>query len=249
MLHWRTQLVPLSLLIAALTACTQHTHPNSNCEWPKETATTALNPSRPSQQRHLSDDAEFAEDLAIRYADARAGPHSGHFEGMAEYGQARDKCMTVLLNVIGSSHSVTEEQVRRSLGHRRASLDLAVILSFVLLFGLAAHLATKRIVRRYSADDGWVGSLVMTAFVAIAGSAFGVLAGEEWSLLLESLRVGSGHLSYRVERIPWTKHRFGFFLGGLILFWLISGFHYYRDYRARRSRCLSSAGFPRLTDR
>ena len=68
-----------------------------------------MNPSQPWQQRHLSDDAEFAEDLAIRYADAYRGPHSGHFEGMPEYGRTRDQCVIALFKVIGSSHGVTEE--------------------------------------------------------------------------------------------------------------------------------------------
>src|ERR1700680_1367385 len=84
------------------------------------------NPSEPSQQRPLSDEAEFAEDLAIRYADSRRGPRSGHFEGMAEYVRTRDQCMITLFKVIGSSHGVTDEQVRRSVGHRQTSIDLAV---------------------------------------------------------------------------------------------------------------------------
>ena len=222
------RLLPLSLLaLGGVIGCTRHIPSNSNCEWPQEIA-TGLNLSEPSQRQHLSDDAEFAEDLAIRYADARRGPRSGHFEGMAEYVRTRDHCMTALFKVIGSSHGVTEEQVRRSLGRRRTSIDLAVIVSFVLLFGFGASLVTRRVVRRYPADDGWTGPVVMTALTAIAGSIFGVLAGELWSLMLEDLRVGNGHLSYRVERIPWTQHRFGLFLGGAVLFELISGFQYYR---------------------
>src|SRR6266478_9394592 len=93
----------------ASSTCLHNRVHNSNCEWPQETAAHALNPSHPSQQRHLSDDAEFAEDLAIRYADAHRGPRSGHFEGMAEYGRTRDKCMAALFKVIGSSHSQPEE--------------------------------------------------------------------------------------------------------------------------------------------
>ncbi len=238
-----TRLVPLSLLLlGTLSGCTRHTQPNSSCEWPKETATGALNPSQPSQQRHLSDEAEFAEDLAIRYADSRSGPHSGHFEGMAEYGRTRNQCISALFKAIGTSHSVPEEQVRRSLGHRRTNVDLAVMLSFGLLFGFSANLVARGIVRRYPADEGWAGPVVMTAFTAIAGSAFGVLAGEQWALALESLRLGNGHLSYRVERVSWAQHRFGIFLGGMILFGLISGFQYYRarirvaDYRTVSNR-------------
>src|SRR5579863_2735026 len=224
-----TRLLLLSLLIlGSLTGCTRHAPLNSNCEWPPETSPGALNPADPSQQRHLSDDAEFAEDLAIRYADARRGPHSGHFEGMPEYGYTRDRCMATLFTAIGNTHGITEEQVRRSLGRRRTSIDLFVILSFVLLFGFCASLLTQRIVRRYPVGDGWIRPVVMTTFTAVAASACGVLAGEQWSIMLESLRVWSGHLSYRIQRIPWTQHRLSFFLGGIILVWLISGVQYYR---------------------
>jgi hypothetical protein len=224
-----TRLLPLSLLaLGGLIGCARHAQPNSDCEWPHEIASGPLNLSQQSQLHHLSDDAEFAEDLGIRYADMRRGPHSGHFEGMPKYGRTRDQCITALFKVIGSSHGVSEEQVRRSLGHRRTSIDLAVMVSFVLLFGFGASLVTRRVVRSYPAEDGWTAPVVMTALVAIAGSVFGVLDGELWSLMLEDLRVGSGHLSYRVERIPWTQHRIGLFLGGAVLIVLISGFQYYR---------------------
>jgi len=79
----------------------------------------------------------------------------------------------------------------------------------------------------------------MTALAAIAASFFGVLAGEEWSVLVENLRLGNGHLSYRVERIPWAQHRLGLFVGGVILFGILSGYRYYRarvrGYQPRRA--------------
>jgi hypothetical protein len=47
----------------------------------------------------------------------------------------------------------------------------------------------------------------------------GLLLGEEWSLTAESLRVGTGHLSYRGDRLPWAQHRIGFFVLCVALFW------------------------------
>src|SRR5450432_1433006 len=159
-----TRLLPLSLLaLGGLIGCARDVQPNSDCEWPHEIASGPLNLSQQSQLQHLRDDAEFAEDLGIRYADVRRGPHSGHFEGMPEYGRTRDQCITALFKVIGNSHGVSEEQVRRSLGHRRTSIDLAVMGSFVLLFGFGASLATRRLVRRYPSEDGWTAPVVMTA--------------------------------------------------------------------------------------
>jgi hypothetical protein len=49
--------------------------------------------------------------------------------------------MIALFKVIGSSYGVTEEQVRRSLGHRRTSIDLAVMVSFVTLFGIGGSVS------------------------------------------------------------------------------------------------------------
>ena len=186
---------------------------------------------QPSQERRLSDDAEFAEDLAIRYADARRGPRSGHFEGMAEYGRTREQCMAALFKLIGSTHGVTEEQVRRSLGRRRTGLDLAVILSFAALYGWLAYVIARRLYRLY-AHEGLLTEVVMTIFASAAVSAAGVGLGEEWSLLMENYRLSRGHLSYRVMRIPWTHHRLGLFVGGVVLFCLLSALHHRLAIRA-----------------
>ena len=34
-----------------------------------------------------------------------------------------------------------------------------------------------------------------------------VAVGQVWAGLIETLRLGSGHLSYRAARIPWMHHR------------------------------------------
>jgi hypothetical protein len=136
--------------------------------------------------------------------------------------------MSKLFDAIAKNHGVTLGQVVQGLRHRRTSADLAVVLSFALLFSYVASLAAQRICRRYPLDEGWPGPVAITAFTSIAGGACGVLAGEQWSVILENLRVGNGHLSYRIERIPWNHHRLGLFVGGVIVFWLIVGYHYYR---------------------
>jgi hypothetical protein len=100
--------------------------------------------------------------------------------------------MTALFRIIGGSHDVPEEQVQQSLGHRRTSIDLAVMLSFVVIFGFGASVVTRRIVRRHPAGDGWIGPVVMTTFAAIVTSDVAVLAGEQWSGIWENLRIGNG---------------------------------------------------------
>src|SRR5690242_15200212 len=91
-------LILLSMLAFA-SGCNRH--PNADCRWPPDNGS-----------RSLYYDAEFAEDLAIRYADAHTGPRSGHFEGFAQYGRTRDQCMASLFAELASRHSVAEDQVR-----------------------------------------------------------------------------------------------------------------------------------------
>lgn len=215
---------PLLLWLTCIVGSSPCASPNSGCEWPQEIA-APLDLSRSAEARHLSGDAERAEDLAIRYADARRGPHSGHFEGGAEYGLARDQCMARLFQIVGSNHGVTEEQIRWHLAHRSTELDVAVILTFMVLYAWGATLIVRRFCRRnadHQETSGWV---VMIVYTSIIASVIGALLGEVWSDLMENIRLGNGHLSYRAERIPWVHHRVGMFVGGVVLFWLLAAFH------------------------
>ncbi len=215
-----TRLAATSLLVLVWFAgCTGHDQRNANCEWPQETA-ISLDLRNPTQRRHLSDEALVAEDLAIRYADSHSGPRSGHFEGFTEYGQARDQCMTALFSTIARNHGVTSEQVRESLVRRRRSLDLAVILSFAALYGFVANRLARRLCRRFPLHEGWRAALLATIVTSAVVSFIGVLVGEQWSITVEGIRVGNGHLSYRTFRIPWVQHRMELFVAGVFLFWL-----------------------------
>jgi hypothetical protein len=214
------------VVLVCFVGCARTGGRKATCEWPQE-AVVLLDLSKPSDLQHLSDDALVAEDLAIRYADSDIDSTGRRARG-EDYVRTRSKCMVKLFEAIGKNHGVTLEEVRHSLRHRRTTVDLAVILSFALLFSFAASLVARRICRLHPLEDGWVGPIAMTAFVSIAGGVCGVLLGEQWSLTLEMLRIGNGHISYRVERIPWTQHRLGFFAGCVILFWLMVGLRYYR---------------------
>ena len=101
---------------------------NPDCRWPAEAS------HHSADLRHLSADAEFAEDLAIRYADI----HLGRRNPSEEYGAERDRCMAKLFEEIAKEHGVPVERVSSSLGRNRAYIDVAEILPFALLYGLAA---------------------------------------------------------------------------------------------------------------
>ena len=215
----------IALALSCLIGCDRSGGSNANCDWPQETkAPLDLKSSQPG--RHLSKDAELAEDLAIRYADACCRP-SGSTYSMAEYVQSEDRCMAKLFEIVAKDHSVTPEQVRKSINaDRHASLDVVVILSFAVLYYLAASWMAGGIWRHFPPRYGWIVGLAAVLVISSLISLTGVLVGELWSTLAEAFRVGTDHLSYRVDRIPWIHHRLAIFAIGVLIFWLISAFHY-----------------------
>jgi len=134
--------------------------------------------------------------------------------------------MASLFQIIRSNHGVTVEQIRWRLAHRPAELDLAVILTFIALYVWVATLIISRVYRRDADHQGTSAWVVMIVYTSIIASVAGVLLGEVWSDLMENIRLGNGHLSYRAERIPWGHHRLGMFVGGLVLFWLLAAVHH-----------------------
>ena len=150
--------------------------------------------------------------------------------------------MAFLFQVIASVHNVSPDDVRRSLGHRRVSFDLAVILSFAVLYGCGASLLVRWLYRIYGAGEELTTVVAMTALASLIASTVGVLFGEVWSGILEALRIGNGHMSYRATRIPWTQHRLGLFVAGIVAFLLIAVVYRRRATTAiSRPRPLTSA--------
>ena len=134
--------------------------------------------------------------------------------------------MAALFSTIARNHSVTSEQVREYLVRRRTSLDAAVILSFAVLYWFVADRLARRMCRRFPFEGGWPGALVSIVATSIAVSIIGVLLGEQWSIMVESIRLGTGHLSDRTFRIPWVQHRMQLFAAGVFLFWLAAALRY-----------------------
>jgi hypothetical protein len=61
------RLVTVYVGVLGASGCLRRDGRNSDCRWPGESS------NHPVSARHLSTDAEFAEDLAIRYADVHFG--------------------------------------------------------------------------------------------------------------------------------------------------------------------------------
>lgn len=173
-----------------------------------------LNLNHASQRQHLSDDAEFAEDLAIRYADLHRGLHTSHFEGIAEYERARDECMAALFKTIANSHNVTQQEVRQSLGHRHGGFDFAVMLSFSLLYAWVASILAHRLYRLYGAGDGRATLAIMMTVASLLASIAGVMLGEAWFGILESIRIGK-----RASELSRCAHPMGSSPFGAVYCW------------------------------
>ena len=199
--------------VMSLGGCVRRDGRNSDCRWPEEA------PVQPLSARHISADAEYAEDLAIRFADTHFGRHSPNpSEG---YPAERDACRDRLFGEVAKEHGIPVTQVANSLGRNRACIDLAELLPFALFYGLVAIVAARMIWRRYpSAEDGWVPGTIMALFISLAVAATSALLGEVWNWAVEGHRIGNPHMSYRADRLFWHNHRLELFVAALLVFWL-----------------------------
>ena len=200
-------------LVIALGApgCVQRDGRNSDCRWPAEAS------NHSADARRLSADAEFAEDLAIRYADTHFGRHNSTLEKGVE----RDRCLGKLFEEVAEEHGVPVEQVSSSLGRNRAYIDIAESLPFALLYGLAAVAIARMNWRRYSPDEhGWTIGITMASFLSLVLAAGSTMLGELWIWTAEGFRIGNEHMSYRSNRLFWARHRFELFAGAFMIFWL-----------------------------
>jgi hypothetical protein len=206
-------LVIVLVFVAGATGCVRRDGINSDCRWPGEI------PHNPVSAHHLSADAELAEDLAIRYADAHFGLHSPN--PSESYPDERDQCMARLFGKIANEHGVPVEQVSGSLAQNRAYVDMAELLPFALLYSLTAILGARRIWRRYEpAEVGWASGITMALFVSLGFASTSALLGEVWNWVVEGHRIGNPHMSYLADRLFWHNHRIELFVAALLIFWL-----------------------------
>jgi len=225
--NWRYLfIVMVSILLTS--GCVRRDGRNSECRWPGEAC------NHPVSASHLSADAEFAEDLAIRYADSHFGPRSPN--PSETYEAERDQCMESLFEAIGKEHGVPAEHVSGSLGRNRLYIDVAENLPLALLYSLAAVLVARMIWRRYPPEDGYAPGITMALFVSLALAVGSTMLGEQWNWFVEGHRIGNNHMSYRAYRLFWAKHRFDLFAAAWMIFWLAA------IHAARRARLEHSNG-------
>ena len=211
----------LLFLLVCSAGCVGRERLNEDCAWTHDSE-GPLDAQESAGQRHLIEDVTVAEEIAIRYADVRKGRRSGHFEGGTAYVSAREQCLAALFAKIAVAHQVGAPQVRAQVGRRIWSLDVAIGLAFAALYTFVASRIAGGIVGAFQPGKWTLISLAAVLMASVAVSAAGILSGELWSGLAESIRVGTTHMSYRAERLPWRHHRVVLFLAGILIFWLLS---------------------------
>jgi hypothetical protein len=206
-------------------SCIPHDRINDTCEW-TETARYPMDPQNPAHRQHLVEDAQLAEELGIRYADAEHGRRFGvaHHGGLIDNGRVRADCLTEMFDAVETTHDVTPAQVHLARGVRNGTYDLAVALLFLPLYLLGATLACRWLSRRFASDER-VAGLVATSLVSVAAALAGQQVFRLWGGLWEVVRVGNGHMTgIRVaSQTVWAKQYVGAdFIGALVLFWLVA---------------------------
>jgi hypothetical protein len=174
-----------------------------------------------SHQRHLAADARAAEELAIRYADVTRGHRSGHFISVEEYHRTRERCFDALSGEIATRHAISRAEVAGAVGRRDDLLDAIVLLVFAALYGFAANGFLRQLFVRFPPDEPWP-ALVGTVAGAIGISATGVIVGGLGASIVEMIQLGDMHMSYRADRLPWSRHWLLMFAGGIVLFSVIA---------------------------
>jgi hypothetical protein len=203
------------LLLIAVTSgyWTHRPDPHSKCE--TLLSSVPLYPAKHLTARQLTHEAEFTEDLAIRYADACCGPRSGHFESMKEYDRRRDECMTQFFQVVALTYGTAEAEIRASLNRRRPELDAASMISFFIIYVWFLNALAFRILG--GRDYGSASTKLIIVYASLLSGAVFVLAGNLWCSIMEAIRLGNGHASYR-DRVPWSHHFAAEYVVGAVLF-------------------------------
>jgi hypothetical protein len=214
------------LFVLPFAACVNRLDPKAewHCEWNEDGART-LELDTATDRAHLRDDAIIAEDLAIGHADRHARRRSS--DEIISYHRVRTECMERLFSNISARHNVRLDVVRQYRLHRNRLADAAVIGGFGLLYVGAACVVSGWLLERFASDHAavvFVGVVAVSLVMATAG----MMLGEVWSIWFEVQRIGRGHLSYRVDRIPWVQFRLAMFACGVALFWVTSAIRYHR---------------------
>jgi hypothetical protein len=204
--------------------CIDRSRVNNACEWTGDVV-FPIDPQNPAHRVHLVGDAQLAEELAIRYADAEHGRRFGveHHGGLLEGGRVRNGCLSRMLRAIEVNHQVSAAAVQAARGGRNWIFDAAVSVLFVPLYVLGGIVAGRWVSRRFAADGRLV-RWVATALMSVPIGFVGLQCLRLWAAVWEVVRVGNGHMTSirAASQSRWMHHVDGQLLGAAVLFCLIA---------------------------
>jgi hypothetical protein len=176
-------------------SCIDRSRVNKVCAWTSDRV-FPIDWNNPAHRQHLIADAQLAEDLAIRRADAEFNRLHGveAHGGLIDGGGVVKGCMARLVSAIETNHAVTPGQIAVARGERSLLFDTAAAASFLPLFVLSAIAVCSRLSRRFSNDERSV-RLVAIALTSVAAGFLGIQGGRLWGAVWEAVRVGNGHMS------------------------------------------------------
>ena len=133
----------------------------------------------------------------------------------------------MLFTGLAKTHGVDVAATRQYSRKRDVVVDAAVILGFTLIYAAVAYGFAGRIRRRFPPGEPgfWVMALTMAAGISLVGVLIGIFG----SIIIETYRLNSAHLSYRMSRIPFREYWVILFVGGVIIFIFAALHRYYKS--------------------
>lgn len=206
--------------------CLPRDRVNTACQWTGD-ATFVYDERQAAHRTHLVEDAQLAEELGIRFADAEFKRRSGrveHHGGLLDGGRVRGDCLSRVFTAIEHAHGVTAAQVQGARGKRSAAYDTAVALMFVPFYLLGAAHVARRIHGRFAADVLAI-RLAAIGLVSVAAALLGAQCFRLWGAVWEVIRVGNGHMTSirAASATRWTAQYPGTdVLAGAVLFLIMA---------------------------
>ena len=151
---------------------------------------------------HLIEDVRIAQDLGIRLGDSIAGRIWNEANR-----SARQSCTDSSFAAIARMHGVSRQEITSLIGTRDHWLDiLLVFMPMIVLLAAGNRMVARRLIASYDVEDRRVAGIILLVLAPVL-AGIGLVLAQIWAVVVESLRLGSEHISYRAAEIPLYRHR------------------------------------------
>jgi hypothetical protein len=234
--------VPVAVVLSvSCAACMHCCGLNSTCVWPEERG-VSLDLAQRRDQQHLLNDVRLAEELGVRYADRnrimRGNPQ--------RWQPIRRACDARLFEAIAATHGIAVSAVlkaRKQLDQPR--FELVLFWPMGLIYLVCTWTGVEWLRRRF-ADDERRAAIAACAIASVMTCCTSLTLGEVSGEVIQMIRVGNTHLSYRALRVDWAhQHRAALLIAGIVVFWVVAMFR--TNLRSRRISTVVDATEPNRT--